>query len=77
MENHVGLIIKKIETLERKVDKRNDETLEAIKSVHRKQDLTNGRIGRLEIWKGYLAGATAVIMFLLVSIIIPVLLKKL
>lgn len=72
-DNHVQMVLDKISTLETKEDQRHDEQMEAIASVHRKQDKTNGRLGRLEKRQSFLSGGLAVITILVLPILFMIL----
>lgn len=72
-DSHVTMIIDKIATLEHKEDQRHEESMEAIRSIHRKQDTTNGRISKLERSSAYIKGAVAVIITLVLPILFMIL----
>ena len=54
-----------LRNIEKTIDEHAQFTVKSFETVITKQDLTNGRIKRLEMWRSFLIGVWSVLTFLL------------
>jgi len=66
LEDHIGHRIQMDNVINEKLDK-----------IITRQDIANGRVGKLELWRSMLLGAWAIVSILLVSLVIPLFLNYL
>lgn len=71
--DHTQMMLDKITTLESKENGRHFEQMEAIKGVHRKQDIANKRTTKLEKKQAYTQGALAVLTVIILPILFLIL----
>jgi hypothetical protein len=68
METH-GIILERMNGFENLLNQRFSAQHEIMQSLHRKVDLTNGRVTKQERWQAYIMGAVAI----LTTLILPIL----
>lgn len=55
----------------REIDEKFTEIRATLSRIETQTTKTNGSVANLKMWKAYLTGATAVMMFLFTAILIP------
>lgn len=56
-------------SIEKEIEHLREDMITGFKGVYKRQDTTNGRIKKLELWKAGLIGATSILTMLVVPII--------